>query len=212
MKTVKLSILIATLGERTNRFVALMIELLKQKTDEVEILAYWNNGERPLGEIRQALVDNAKGEYVCFVDDDDRLPEYYVKEILKAIKKKPDYIGWQMQLYHDGQKMKPTYHSLQYKKWHEDDKGYYRDISHLNPIKRNIAKKVSFVVEKGTAEDAPWAQKVRKFVVTEEYIDKPMYFYWHETHESRWRGEGLQHHNHTRPEPLNGNFRYVELV
>jgi hypothetical protein len=69
----KLSILIATLGERKDRFTALVDKLVSQANDDVEIIAYFNNGELPLGDIRQALVDEAVGQYVCFIDDDDVL-------------------------------------------------------------------------------------------------------------------------------------------
>ncbi len=206
----KLSILIATLGERKDRFTALVDKLVSQANDDVEIIAYFNNGELPLGDIRQALVDEAVGQYVCFIDDDDGVPDYYVEMILDATKKKPDYVGWQMQLYHDDVKAKPTYHSLRYDRWSEDENGYYRDISHLNPIRRDIAKKVSFKTEKGVAEDVPWAQKIRSFVGNEVYIDKPMYFYYHRTYDSRWRGEGIEHLDYDRPVINSKHFRYVE--
>lgn len=210
MKKPKLSILIATLGERKDKFTWLVNRLLGQITDDVEIVAYFNNGEYPLGDIRQALVDSAKGDYICFVDDDDEPPRHYIEEILEAIKKNPDYIGWQMQAYHNGEMLKPTYHSLRYDKWYDDENGYYRDTSHLNPIKRDIALKVSLKIEKGTAEDAPWASKIRQYVKTEQYIDKVMYHYYHDTGNSRWRGEGIERRDYDRPVIDDKHFRYVE--
>lgn len=39
----KLSILIATLGERKDRFTALVDKLVSQANDDVEIIAYFNN-------------------------------------------------------------------------------------------------------------------------------------------------------------------------
>ncbi len=64
----KLSILIATLGERKDRFTALVDKLVSQANDDVEIIAYFNNGELPLGDIRQALVDEAVGQYKSIID------------------------------------------------------------------------------------------------------------------------------------------------
>lgn len=199
----RLTILIATVGERHEKFKKLVHKLMKQvepHQGKARILVYWNNYEFPLSEIRQDLVEQADSDYICFVDDDDDVPDYYVDEIMKAIETNPDYVGWRQQLWHDGEKMKPTYHSLRYRDWSEDDKGWYRDISHLNPIKRDIALKVSFVVDKGIAEDQPWAKRIAPWVETEVYIDKVMYFYHHTTTDSVWRGKEQYKEIYYRPE------------
>lgn len=182
------SVLIATVGRRQDRFTRLLEQLLPQATDDVEVIAYWNNFERPLGEIRQALVDEASGDYVSFIDDDDKIPEYYCAEVLDALSYNPDYVGWQQQLYQDGMPLKPTFHSLEYSYWHEDEDGWYRNISHLNPIRKDIAKKATFIVESGVPEDYTWAQKIAPFVKVEKYIDKIMYEYYPSAEDSLWRG------------------------
>lgn len=55
-----------------------------------------------------------------------------------------DYIGFQLQMYNKGVKDKPTYHNLKYTEWCENQIGYYRGVSHLNPIRRDIALKGKF--------------------------------------------------------------------
>lgn len=177
---------------------------------EIEVLAYWNNGEKPLAQIRQDLVDAAKGDYISFIDDDDTVPDYYCDEVMKAIRRKPDYVGWQMQAYHNREPLKPTYHSIKYDGWHEDEKGFYRDISHLNPIKRSIAKKVNFTHEEDYPEDAPWAKRVAPYVVTEAYIDKTMYHYLHSTDDSTWRGDFNKQQRFTRPDIKRKYFRFIQ--
>lgn len=188
---VEWSILIATIGERREKFIKLIEKLLpqvEQYKGRVEILAYWNNFEKPLSEIRQALVEEARGEYISFIDDDDMVPDFYCSEIITAIHYNPDYVGWQMQLFENGDKAnKSTYHSLKYDRWYEDDGGWYRNISHLNPIKKEIALKVPFDAPKGTAEDEAWAAKVFPLCKTEEYIDKVMYFYQYTRNDSTWQ-------------------------
>lgn len=183
----RLSILIATLGQREVRFQRLLKRLIPQ-AKETEILVYWNNFERPLPEIRQALVKEARGDYVCFIDDDDMVPTYYVAEILKATQNNPDYVGWRMQLYMNGEKVKPTFHSLKYDRWDEDENGYYRNISHLNPIKRELALKENFIVPEGIPEDYDWAKRMVQHVKTEQYIDRVMYHYYPSAEDSLWRG------------------------
>lgn len=206
---VKLSILIATLGQREERFKALLDTLLPQADNfkgQIEVIAYWNNFERPLAEIRQELLDEAQGEYVCFIDDDDSVPEYYCKEIVRLLDG-VDYIGWRMQLWHNGEKMKPTFHSLRYKNWSEDDKGWYRNISHLNPIKRELSILAGFIDKEDAPEDYDWVKRVEKYVNTEHYIPKIMYNYHHTTEDSYWAG-GKPERSYTRPKVDNKNFKW----
>lgn len=204
----RLSILIATVGEREERFLQLVERLSTQvqKYDgQIEVLAFWNNMEHPIAEIRQALVDEATGEYVCFIDDDDSVPEYYCDRIMAATEDRPDYVGFRMQLWYDGVKTKPTYHSIRYSEWSDDAEGYYRNISHLNPIRRDIAIKVPFTGHAGP-EDYCWSSLVAPLVHTEEYVEEPMYFYYFNSSDSIWRGSKASG-TYTRPE-LPEHFRY----
>ena len=212
---VKWNILIATLGEREERFKRLMDILLPQVDDyegQIRVLAYWDNGESQLDIIRQKLVEESCGEYINFIDDDDLIPKYYCDEVFKRLDG-VDYIGWRMQLYYNGEKMKPTYHSLKYDRWSEDDDGWYRNISHLNPIKREIAIKASFITtddESGvpTPEDHTWAGRVAPLVKTEHYIKKCMYEYLHTTEDSLWRKKPRSPNPHKRPEFDSPYFSY----
>ena len=204
-----LSILIPTVGERSDRFQNLVASLSPQVQAEygdIEVLVYWNNFERPIAEIRQALIEEAHGQYVCFVDDDDGVPSYYCDKIITALQSRPDYVGWRMQLWMDGQKMKPTFHSIKYDHWSDDAEGYYRDISHLNPIKRSIALQVPFTGHDGP-EDYSWAQLIAPLVKTEEYIEEPMYFYYYNSRDTIWQGGKVPDQSYTRPE-LGEHFRY----
>lgn len=191
-KNVKLSILICTLLERGPQFKQLvertLAPQLKDFDGEVEIIAYWNNGERPLANIRQDLIEAARGDYICFIDDDDQVPEYYVEKIMEALKSEPDYVGWRMQAYWDNVKLKPTFHSLEYPKWSEDSNGYYRNASHLNPIKRELALRERYKPLKNRPEDVQWANAIAKHLKSQEFIEDIMYYYHHYTTSSRWLG------------------------
>ena len=57
-----------------------MSVLAEQLTSEVEVLTELDDGTRSIGEKRNALVESAGGEYVCFVDDDDMVSSDYVGE------------------------------------------------------------------------------------------------------------------------------------
>ena len=197
------TILIATVGERNDRFTKLAWKLLKQAepyNGKVQLLVYWNNYEFPLAEIRQDLVDQAPGTYISFVDDDDDVPDYFVDSVMEALESKPDYVGWQQQLWHDGKKEKPTFHSLKYSDWKEDEKGWYRNVSHLNPVRSDLAKNIKFQADQNVAEDEPWAKRMAEHLKTEVYIDKVMYFYQHDSKDSVWRGKMGYRGKYYRPE------------
>lgn len=184
----KLSILIATQGRRNPKFRLLVKELLHQAKafrGMIEVVAYWNNGELPIGEIRRALLEEAKGDYVCFVDDDDAVPHYYCQEIIRALGR--DYVGFKVKLFNEGVEKPPVYHDLQYQVWTEDDNGYYRGVTHLNPIKREIALQGNFSLD-GAGEDANWAKSVVGLVSSQKFINKFMYFYHHDKEDSSFGG------------------------
>jgi hypothetical protein len=176
----KLSILILTQFSRCY-FLERLLSVLEPQVasaPEVEMLIRYDDKHLSLGENRQLLRESASGKYSCFIDDDDLVSESYVRSILPLLDE-VDYIGFQVQLYEDGSKSKPTYHSLQYSSWHEDDLGYYRDISHLNPIKTSIAIQVR--MDGNAGEDSRWADKIRssELVKTQHYIDAILYeYYW----------------------------------
>lgn len=182
------TILIPTLGRRRDRLLVLLDGLMPQVDaagGEVTVEALWNNGERPLPEIRQDLVDHATAAYISFVDDDDELPAYHVGKVLPLLDGQVDYIGWRMQFIKNGVAHKPTFHSLRYKSWHEDEDGYYRDIAHLNPVRRDLV--AAYARFPGSwPEDHSWAEQLRGHLLTERYIDEVMYIYHFSTADSTY--------------------------
>ncbi len=190
------SILVATLARRSDLLARVMSDLAPQMPPGgVEVVAYRNHGEIPLCDIRQALVEDAHGDYLCFVDDDDRLPPYYVDMVLPLLDGTVDYVGWRMQAYVHGQPLKPTYHTLDAGGWWETDQAYYRDVSHLNPVRTELARCCDF--RRGVVpEDVSWSDQMRTYVKTQHLCgDQIMYHYyattdstWHPGHEPAWDG------------------------
>lgn len=138
----------------------------------IEIRTYGGTDET-ISEKRQRCLDEAVGQYVNFVDDDDLVAHNYIRR-LSDLMDGVDYIGFRMQHYLNGVKSKPTFHSLRYPEWSDDANGYYRNVSHLNPMRTEIARQGRF--DGGYGEDARWAQQVNP--QTEHYIDDPMYYYF----------------------------------
>lgn len=87
----RLSVLVCGVPSRLKTKLANVFgELEKQASGRaVEVICLLDNRSRTTGEKRNALLKVARGEYVTFVDDDDRVAQNYVEEILKATKTTP---------------------------------------------------------------------------------------------------------------------------
>jgi glycosyltransferase involved in cell wall biosynthesis len=186
----KLSILIPTLHRRKQYFDRIEKILNSQLTDKVEILTEIDNGELSIGAKRNKLMNRAKGDYTCFVDDDDLVSSDYIQKILEAIKYDCDCVGIHLLHFNDGVLGGFTYHSLQYSKWFENKDSvlgvmrYYRNPNHINPIKRELALKCPFP-DISMAEDKDFSTKILPYLHTEAYIHVPIYYYMFRSHHLR---------------------------
>lgn len=160
-----------------------MAVLEPQLTPEVEVLIFFNNFEYSLGYLRQELLDEAEGEYISHIDDDDMVPEDFVSTILPLLDG-VDYIGFMVDFVDMGVKKLPVIHSLRYQSWSEDESGWYRGVTHLNPVRTELARLSSFPASRNTGEDEKWAIGMKDKCKTEHFIDREMYSYLHNGHES----------------------------
>lgn len=178
----KLSILICSLHRRKDFFDRLVNILKPQITKDVEVLASIDDGQLSIGAKRNELLNAAKGAYIAFVDDDDRVSEDYVALILNAIEAKPDVVGMHLIMNTDGKLSGKTYHSLKYDRWYDvgvEDKDwryYYRNPNHLNPVKRELALKVGFE-NISNGEDRIYSGRLLPLLKKEVMIESPIYFY-----------------------------------
>jgi hypothetical protein len=91
-----LSILTPTIPGREKQLAALQAEIEKQAGDlPVEHLCLCDNKKRSIGAKRQALVDIARGHYIAFVDDDDKVRPAYIHSLVAAMKSSPDVITFE---------------------------------------------------------------------------------------------------------------------
>ena len=145
--TPHISILICTLPMRKIQFEELLndIETLKSKSFlNIEVLSD-DSIDISTGEKRNNLLNRANGIYSAFVDDDDKLTPDYFTVVERAIRNGNfDCIALNGRYYENGIFKGPFYHSLKYTRWFNDDHGYYRPPNHLNPIKTEICKQISY--------------------------------------------------------------------
>lgn len=179
-----LSVLIPTLDNRRFYFNAIkkaLTDQIKELKDpsEVEVLSYPDNRQKTTGYKRNVLLKRAKGKFVVFIDDDDKISNKYVHLLLGVIKNNPDIdaIGIRGEYTEDGKKPQPFETSLKHN-WEFTNGWYYRTINHISPIKREHALQVKFP-DKTIGEDYEYTMALKEtgLLQKEFLIRKPIYFY-----------------------------------
>jgi len=177
----KLSILLCSVSARLYKLYALIEHLEKQTTNlPVEILWLGDNKKMSVGEKRNKLLQMAKGDYICYIDDDDWVSDDYIDCILKALETNPDTVCFECQ-YSNAETLVENHVYFNRRNFNkdEDDKGIrYRMVNHLNPVKRSIAIKIGFE-EKNFSEDTAYAIKLwnSRLMNTDVTIPKILYHY-----------------------------------
>jgi hypothetical protein len=177
------SVLVCTIPARSHMFVPLYRRLtdLKNKVSiQVEIL-YDNTLDITIGEKRNRLLAQATGKYCCFIDDDDDVSDTYFTTYEAAIKPYMDYdsVALVGHYYLNGKFIKPFFHTLKYKSWHDDADGYYRCPNHLNLIKTEICKQIGYT-EINFGEDKDFSERLMEsgLLKTEYTHDNLLYLYY----------------------------------
>ncbi len=188
---IKLSILILTTPKRRNNcFQDLLYELECQTRhcQDVEIIGIYDNKKRSVGEKRNAALSMAKGEYLTFIDDDDRIDAGYVSEIMSCLENNPgvDCVVFDCitSIIENG--------AVKEKHFSKYSKDYSYSISdtigadgyrqwrgkpaHTMVWRSEIAKRHAFP-DKNYSEDVNWVSKACADLKTEAQIDKVLYFY-----------------------------------
>jgi glycosyltransferase involved in cell wall biosynthesis len=127
---------------------------------------------------RNELLQRAAGEYICFIDDDDRIADNYIELVMAGIATNPDCCSLNGIITTDGKNPKPFKHSIDYKEFFERDGVYYRCPNHLNTVKTELARQCPFP-DWDRSEDSNYAFQLRdKGLLKVEYkIEPVLYFY-----------------------------------
>lgn len=201
---IKLSILIATIKIREKQFNQLYQKILKQikaqdLLNQVEILYFQDNQTSPVGYKRNCLMDQALGEYICFVDDDDDVHEDYIKLIYAALETKPDCVSCTGMIYQPNKLPIKFEHSLKYHKAIKLNHVLCSPVYHLNPVKKSYAIQARFP-EQNYNEDTTWAKRLYqlKLLKTEVEIKTPYYFYYYDYQKSQAIPACAQHNRNIK--------------
>lgn len=174
----KLSILILSIPERLTNFLPTLLQnLLKQAEqfpNQVEILTLLDNKVRSIGKKRQNLIDIAEGEHIVFIDDDDRISDNYIEDIIKGINNNPgtDVFVFDSNVTNDGK----FWFRAKYSITHIPETWEKRKPCHIHVFKTSIARKHKYK-DMGFGEDIDWLSRVFEDLHNEVYLNNILYFY-----------------------------------
>jgi glycosyltransferase involved in cell wall biosynthesis len=177
-----LSILIPTLRSRADKLSKLLNRLeFQRQTKPVQLLWIGDNKSITVGEKRNMLLAASKGEWVCFVDDDDEVSDRYLELILDTIKNNPTkklitFYGNQTD---NGIPTLDFKYSRAYGRNHKPkiDGKYWKVMypDHLCVWKKDIVKVV--FPDKQLGEDHDWAREMSNHYSDDDIIEIQEYLY-----------------------------------
>ena len=183
--SIKLTILVPTVPSRIDLFYPrIMKNLINQtkKYDNVELISFFDNKKRSIGKKRQEMINLTQGEYVVFIDDDDRIADDYVDQIMAALIANPstDCVVFDCICTVNGGLRKHCKYGIEFNNGHDvpgtGGTQWRGKPAHTMVYKTEIAKKHSFS-DLRNAEDYDWVHRACQDIKTQSRIDKILYFY-----------------------------------
>lgn len=182
---IKLSVLIPSVHTRRSTFLPKALEMIYGQYEQlspeqqavVEILTLVDNKKMMLGAKRNTLIDIAQGEYIVFVDDDDRIEPDYLTQLLEAIEYSgADCIAFLASVSINGGKPRICRYSKDFGKDYNTPTEYHRIPNHICCVKKSVSLKSSFPNIK-YQEDAGYSKVLLPHISSEYKINKVLYHY-----------------------------------
>lgn len=180
------AILIATTEDRRPLFEELKRELERQilqadLENAVKIFYDEDNKQKSIGKKRNDLLQESEGfEYINYFDSDDYPSERYILDIYESLRFKPDCVGFKILMTTNGRNEETCIHSLKNPRWEKKDGVYLRNVTHFNPVKRELAVQVGFKDER-FGEDKIYSDEISQLCKKEIFIDKYIFHYRYST-------------------------------
>lgn len=178
----KLTILVPTVPSRLNYFYPkIMNELIKQigNREDIELIALFDNKKRTIGNKRQEMINLVQGEYVTFIDDDDRIEENYIEEIMKCLyeNENADCVVYNVICCVDNKSKLFCKYGIEFEYGVIDNGLEWRGKpAHTMVWKTDIVKTHKYSNMKN-GEDIDWVKRAYKDIKKQVRIDKVLYYY-----------------------------------
>jgi glycosyltransferase involved in cell wall biosynthesis len=180
---IKLTILVPTVPNRIELFyVNLMKELLRQiepYKNDIELIAFFDNKKRLIGKKRQEMINLSQGEYIVFIDDDDRISEDYISQIMTKLYENPDadcVVFNSVTKINGGPDILCKY-GIEFEYGYINDGLEWRGKpAHTMVYASNIVKRHQYT-NMGCGEDFNWVKRAYLDIKNQIRIDKVLYYY-----------------------------------
>lgn len=181
---VALSILVPSVSTRRKTFAPRMADTLFGQHEllppadrqRVEILMLTDAKGVLVGDKRNSMVRIARGDYVVFVDDDDRVTPDYITSLLAATSSGADCLTFDASVSVNGQPAKVCHYSMKYAADQNTVTEYLRLPNHITAVRRVLALACPFP-SKQFGEDAEYAMRLKPTLQTEHRIERVLYHY-----------------------------------
>jgi len=175
---VKLSVLVCSVAERQGRTPVIDKLFAQAEGTDVEVLVLTDNRQMSIGAKRNALTAASSGDYVVFVDDDDRVADSYIDALLAAAKTRRDVLTFMMEYRYNGEKRWIAKQSLRYPLHGRRVRPDLWRITphHTSAVRRDIAERLRFQ-DSSYGEDRDWARQLKVAARTEHIINDVLYIY-----------------------------------
>lgn len=155
-------------------------EIQRQITEagvNFELLTEIDARQRTSGEKRQSLLCRAKGDYVAFVDDDDRISEDYIRKIAAALEKNnPDVLTFNLLMATTGGRNE----IWSFMASEDNRKTGVMSANHLCFWKKDLARKIAWCPVLGYGDDQLWYKPLIKSGLIQDELripGNPIYYY-----------------------------------
>jgi glycosyltransferase involved in cell wall biosynthesis len=170
-------ILIPTLPERAAKLKRLTNLLDQQLVEGVTYKINDAGRSTPTGTKRNMLIEATQSEYFSFIDDDDKVSNDYVKQIMTALEAGPDVVTFNGFMTTNGGDRRNFTIKLG-SRYEEVNKHYYRFPNHLSVFRRDKVQHIKFPPV-WQQEDFAWAKTIhdRRLLKSEIHIHADLYHY-----------------------------------
>jgi len=186
-----LTVMILSIPSRIENAISLMKKLDEQLGNRrsVEILVLTDNRSQSISEKRNVLLNAARGQFVCFLDDDDGISNNYIDVLLKSIKENPDVdcISFDQFCSLDGEPMNVSFgignpHGQLWRTEDETLGDIKRPPYHMCLFKRELAQSEQFrpmyaANGQSYGEDFDWLIRLYPKIQKEYHINDHLHMY-----------------------------------
>lgn len=182
---VLLSVLVPSVDLRaTSSAPRLLNQLFSQRAalspedqQKIEVIVLADTRSRSVGRKRNDLVAIAQGEYVAFVDDDDRVADDYLAQLLGAIQREyADVVTFEVAVTVNGSPAKTARYSIGYQADQDAPNEYRRLPNHLCAVRRSLVLQTGFA-DRTWGEDSDYSKRLKPRLETQTQIGKVLYYY-----------------------------------